>query len=61
MVDDFQDIQKCGIDSVQANAIVNTFVKHKKPKIVTKSIVEKKSEFCPNLTVHDKTMHQSNK
>ena len=30
MVDDILDIQKCGIQSVKANAIVNTFIEHKK-------------------------------
>ena len=64
MVDDILDIQKCGIDSVQANAIVNTFVEHKKLKMgqekCHKIHCNQKFKFCPNLTVHDKTMHQSN-
>ena len=30
MVDDILDIQKCGIQSVKANAVVNTFIEHKK-------------------------------
>ena len=33
MVDDILDIQKCGIESVKANATVNTFVEHKKLKM----------------------------
>ena len=30
MVDDIADIQKCGDDAVKANAVVNTFIEHKK-------------------------------
>ena len=30
MVDDIIDIQKCGVNAVKSNAIINTFIEHKK-------------------------------
>ena len=29
MVDDIADVQKCGIDAVKSNAVVNSFIEHK--------------------------------
>ena len=63
MVDDILDIQKCGIESVKANAVVNTFIDHKKLKMGQEKCHKihcgKKSNTCPNLTIHNKKMHQS--
>ena len=63
MVDDILDIQKCGIDSVKSNQVVNTFIENKKlelgPNKCHKIHCGKKSVCCPNLKVHDKSMQDS--
>ena len=64
MVDDIIDIKKCGKDSVISNAVINSFIEHKK-LTMGKSKCHKihcgqKSEFCQDLKVHDNTMHNSN-
>ena len=63
MVDDIADIQKCGTNAVKANAIVNTFVEHKKLTLsaakCSKIHCGKKNQFCPDLKVHNVTMHNS--
>ena len=30
MVDDSLDVQKCGVDAIKSNALINTFKEHKK-------------------------------
>ena len=64
MVDDIIDIQKCGVESVRANAVVNTFMEHKKLKLSKtkchKIHCGKKSINCPELKVHNEKMHETN-
>ena len=49
---------------MHCNEILNTFVEHKRLKIGQEKCHKihcgKKSECYPNLTVHDKSMHQLN-
>ena len=63
MVDDILDVKKCGKDAVTSNALVNTFVEHKKlrmgPDKCHKIHCGKKTTTCPTLKVHNKPMHKS--
>ena len=51
MVDDILDVKKCGKNAVTSNALVNTFVEHKKLKMaltnVIKYTVERKQPHVP--------------
>ena len=46
MVDDVVDVQKCGVDAIQSNAIVNWFMEHKKCN--KKNIVDRKVSCVKN-------------
>ena len=63
MVDYIIAIQKCGIDAVKSNAIVNTFMKLNKMqmghRICQKVHCGEKSFSCPDLKVHKQTMLSS--
>ena len=63
MVDDNLAINKCGITSVQKNAVINSFMETKRLTLSEeKSVVlhiRKKSKYktlCPKLKVHDNEM-----
>ena len=61
MVDDVVDVQKCGVDAVKSNAVVNSFMEHKKLTLSKSKCHKihcgKKSLMCPELEVHKETMH----
>ena len=63
MVDDILYIQKCGVDSVKSNQIVNTFIENKKLELgkdkCHKIHCGRKSDLCPDLKVHDEKMQNS--
>ena len=63
MVDDIIDIQNCGVDAISSNALVNSFIEHKKLRMgqtkCHKIHCGKKSSSCPNLKVHMEDMHNS--
>ena len=63
MVDDVVDVQKCGVDAVKSNAVVNSFMEHKKLTLSNskchKIYCGKKSLMCPELEVHKETMHET--
>jgi hypothetical protein len=64
MVDDIADIQKCGADAIKANAVVNTFIEHKKLTL-SKNKCHKihcgnKNAMCAKLKVHKEEMHETN-
>ena len=63
MVDDILDIQKCGIDSVKFNKVVNTFIENKKLELGSDECQKincgKKSDYCYDLKVQDKDMQNS--
>jgi hypothetical protein len=63
MVDDILDIQKCGGDAIKANAIVNSFIEHKKLTLSSSKCHKihcgKKNEMCPTLKVHMENMHEA--
>ena len=65
MVDDTLAIAECGVKSVEKNAVVNSFMEthklrmHKdKSVVVHVSNVKKCSQPCPQLKVHQDTMHE---
>ena len=63
MVDDIADIQKCGTNAVKVNAVVNSFIEHKKLTLSVgkchKIHCGKKDLYCPQLKVHNKNMHET--
>ena len=63
MVDDVVDIQKCGIDAIKSNAVVNSFMEHKKLTLSKskchKMHCGKGTQFCPELEVHKEIMHET--
>ena len=63
MVDDIADVQKCGVDAVKANAVVNSFAEHKKLTLsaakCSKIHCGKANRLCPELKVHNEKMHGS--
>jgi hypothetical protein len=63
MVDDVVDVQKCGKDAVKANALVNSFIEHKKLTLSSSKCHKihcgKKNNFCPKLKVHMDDMHEA--
>ena len=63
MVDDIEDVQKCGIDDVKSNAVVNSFIEHKKLTLSKSKCHKihcgKKSPKCTKLKVHDEEMHET--
>ena len=65
MVDDICDISECGNKSVQSNAVLNTIVETKKLKLsgtkCHKIHIGKNHQTCPDLKVHENTMHESQK
>ena len=65
MVDEVLALQKCSADSVEVNAVINSFIELKKltlsKKKCSKIHVGKKSVCCPDLKVHDTIMKNSEK
>ena len=63
MVDDVVNIQKCGIDDIKSNAVINSFMEHKKLTLSKSKCHRihcgKKTQFCPDLEVHKENMHES--
>ena len=63
MVDDVVDIQKCGIYAIKSNAVVNSFMEHKKLTLSKskchKMHCGKRTQFCPELEVHKEIMHET--
>ena len=64
MVDVIVGIKKCGKDSVISNAVINSFIEHKKLTMGKAKCHQihcgKKSSFCQELKVHNDKMHSSN-
>ena len=62
MIDDIADVQKCGVDAVNSNAVVNSFIEHKKLTLSDtkchKIHCGKKSNSCAKLKVHNENMHE---
>ena len=63
MVDDIVDIQACGVNAVMSNAVINSFIEHKK-LILSKTKCHRlhcgeKNPMCPELKVHSQKMHDS--
>ena len=65
MVDDILTISKCSITATALNATVNAFIESKKLKLSHDKCsvihVGKKSQNCPDLKVHKKSMHREEK
>ena len=63
MVDDILDVQKCGVDAIKSNALINTFIEHKKMSMGHEKCERihcgKKTSSCPDLMVPDQPMHSS--
>ena len=65
MIDDTFLASKCGIQSVQINALVNTFMESKKlyfnqTKCFVMHLGPNQTD-CPELKVHDKVMKKTTK
>ena len=62
MIDDIADVQKCGVDAVNSNAVVNSFIEHKNLTLrgtkYHKIHCGKKSNSCAKLKVHNENMHE---
>ena len=63
MVDDTLSISNCGIQSVQKNALINSFIENQrltlsleKSSVIHVGNVRKCKEKCPKLKVHNKNM-----
>ena len=67
MVDDIMSIQKCSMDAVKSNAVINAFIEGKKLTLSHNKCyrihVSKKSTNldCPALNVHDSEMKNSDR
>ena len=63
MVDDVIDVQKCGVEAVKANAVVNMFMEQKKLTLSNtkchKLHCGKNNVICPDLKVHNEKMHET--
>ena len=63
MVDDVVDVQKCGNNAIKSNAVINSFMEHKKLTLSKSKCHKihcgKKSQFCPELEVHKENMHET--
>ena len=63
MVDDVVDIQKCDINAIKSNAVINSFMEHKKLTLSKSKCHKihcgKKNLFCPDLEVHKENMHET--
>ena len=63
MVDDIIDIQNFGVDAIKSNALVNSFIAHKKLEMgqskCHKIHCGKKLPSCSTLKVHMEDMHNS--
>ena len=65
MIYDLCTITKCGIDTIEANAVVNSFIESKKlemgPKKCHKIHISKSRNKlnCPQIKVHDNVMDES--
>ena len=57
------DVQKCGKDAIKANALVNSFIEHKKLTLSSSKCHKihcgKKNNFCPKLKDHMEDMHEA--
>ena len=64
MIDDTFIASRCGLQSVQVNALINTFIEGKKLYFTTKCFVMHlgpKANGCPQLKVHSEQMRQTSK
>ena len=66
MVDDVLSVQKCSVDAMKANAVINAFVEGKKLTLSSKKchrihVSKKKGNVCdgPELKIHDEKMKES--
>ena len=63
MVDDVVDIQKCDINAIKSNTVINSFMEHKKLTLSKSKCHKihcgKKNLFCPDLEVHKENMHET--
>ena len=63
MVDHVIDVQKCGVEAVKANAVVNMFMEQKKLTLSNtkchKLHCGKNNILCPDLKVHSEIMHET--
>ena len=63
MLDDVIDVQKCGVEAVKANAVVNMFMEQKKLTLSNtkchKLHCGKNNILCPDLKVHSEIMHET--
>ena len=61
MDEDVVDVQKCVVDALKSNAVVNSFMEHKKLTLSQSKCHKihcgKKKMMCPELEVHKETMH----
>ena len=68
IVDDILSIQKCSVDTVKSNAVINAFINskkitlsHKKCNINHISRKTKRTKDCPAVKVHGSVMTDSEK
>jgi hypothetical protein len=67
MVDDILSIQKCSIDAVKINAVINSFIESKKLTLSKKKCnrihisKRNKPNVCPEVKVHDAIMPNSDR
>ena len=63
MVDDIVDVHKCGVDAIRSNAVVNSFIEHKKLTLSANNFHKihcgHRSQCLTNVKVHDTSMHES--
>ena len=63
MVDNIIDIKNCGVVAIKSNALVNSFIEHKKLEMGQSKChmihCGKKLPSCPTLKVHFEDMHNS--
>ena len=68
MVDDVLCVQKCSLETVKMNSIINSFIESKKLKLSANKCkrihIQKKKERrkinCPEIKVHENRMESSN-
>ena len=63
MIDDIATVSKCGIDTVIANSVTNTFIESKRLQLGEKKShrihIGRKNNECADLKIHGNKMHDS--
>ena len=61
MVDDVLSIQRCSVDAVRSNSVINSFIESKWKRIHISKKTPPADHKCPVLKVHESDMSDSNR